>query len=197
MGVLSQINPAGRAAPPLPLLRRGSLDRWSVLIGRVFSREATESERIDDIAKALVLVEAKAPNSAQHCHTLVTAGRVMSRPDPERALQLLDQAERVCDRAHGASDIRLARIRLEAACAMQRLGRYGDVVATAEELWPVMAAHGQDERLAKLYTLQSDALAASEPGSARAASALDLSVQWSAYAYGVGAGAAHCRAKDD
>jgi hypothetical protein len=196
IGVLNQINPAGRAAAPLLLPRRGALDRWSVLIGRVFSRDSSESERIDDIAKALVLVEAKAPNSAQHCHSLVPAVRVMSRPDPARALQLLDQAERVCDVAHGASDIRHARIRLEAACAMQRLGRYADVVAAAEEVWPVLAAHGQDERLAKLYTLQSDALAASEPGSARAASALELSVQWSAYAYGVGAGAAHCRAND-
>jgi len=193
LAVLDRINPAGRDAPPLPLLRRTGLERWSVLIARVFSRESTMRERIEDIDKALVLIEAQAPNSAQHCHTLVTAGRVLSRPDPARALALLDAAQRVCDAAHGASDIRHARIRLEAACALARLGRYDEVIATAESVWPVVAAHGQDERLAALYTLQADALADSKPGSARAASVLALADAWNAYAVGPGLRAAGCR----
>lgn len=195
LGVLNRINPAGRSAPPLPMLRRASLDRWSMLIGRVFSRESTEAERIDDVDKALILVEAQAPMSPQHCHTLVTAGRVLSRPNPARALQLLDLARQVCDVAHGASDIRHARIRLEAACALLRLGRYDDVIAIAEEIWPVLAAHAQDQRLAALYTLQSDALEATAPGSRRAASARELADAWNAYAEGPGRRAAHCRPK--
>lgn len=195
LGVLNRINPAGLSAPPLPLLRRNALDHWSMLIGRVFSRESTRSERLDDIDKALVLVEAQAPMSTQHCHTLVTAGRVLSRDDPARALQLLDVARQVCDVAHGASDIRHARIRLESACALSWLDRHDEVIATAEAVWPVLAAHAQDERLAKLYTLQSDALEAIEPGSARAASARELAAAWNAYAFGPVAGAAHCRAR--
>ncbi|HSF95150.1 MAG TPA: DUF2927 domain-containing protein [Thermohalobaculum sp.] len=191
--ILEGINPQGRAAPPLPRLRRATLDRWSQLIGRVFSRESTESGRMTDIGKALVLIEAKAPNSPQHCHTLVTAGRVLSRPAPERALVMLDAAARVCDAAHGPSDIRHARIRLEAACASLRLGRYAAVIADAEALWPVLAAHGQDERLAALYSMQSDALDATEPDSSRAAAARELADDWNAYAVGPGRRAANCK----
>jgi len=193
LGVLNRINPSGQSAPPLPSLRRASLDRWSMLISRVFSRESTESERLEDIDKALILVEAEAPMSPQHCHTLVTAGRVLSRRDPARALRLFDLARQVCDVAHGSSDIRHARIQLESACALLRLGRYDAVIAIAEEIWPVLAAHAQDERLAALYTLQSDALDAIEPGSRRAASARELADAWNAYAEGPGRRAANCR----
>lgn len=57
----------------------------------------------------------------------------------------------------------------------------------------MIAAHGQDERLAALYTIQADALAASEPGSPRAASAARLADEWNAYALGPGRRAADCR----
>jgi hypothetical protein len=193
--ILNRINPAGLTAPPLPVLRQRAMERWSMLIARVFSRDSSENDRLEDIDKALILVEAKAPGSAQHCHTLVTAGRALSRPDPERAVRLLDYARSVCDRAHGVSDVRLARIRLETACALSRLGRYDEVISTTESVWPVLAAHGQDERLAALYTLQSDALAATVPGSMRAASVARLANEWNAYAVGPGRRAAGCRKK--
>ena len=193
--ILDRINPAGRAAPPLPMLRRRSLEVWSYLIGRVFSRDASEREVRADVDKALQVVEAHAPMSAQHCHTLVTAGRVLSRPEPERALQLLDLAERVCDAAHGVSDIRHARIRLEEACALLRLDRFAEVIAVSESIWPVLAAHGQDRPLAALFTMQSEALAATEPGSARTASVARLAAEWNAYAMGPGQRAAGCRRK--
>lgn len=191
--VLDRINPAGRGAPPLPRLNRRSLDDWSVLMHRVFTRRASPAQRRADIEKALTLVEAFAPMSPQHCHTLVTAGRLLSEPQPARALQLFDLAAKVCDTAHGVSDIRHARIRLEAACALFRLARYGEVIETAEAVWPVLAAHGQDERLARLYSLESQALDAIEPGSERTASARDLATAWNAYAYGVGGGTPQCR----
>ncbi|MFQ5566286.1 MAG: DUF2927 domain-containing protein [Paracoccaceae bacterium] len=193
--VLNRINPAGRAAPPLPMLRRRSLDVWSHLIGRVFSRDASDREVREDVGKALQIVEAQAPMSAQHCHTLVTAGRVLSRPEPERALQLLDLAGRVCDAAHGVSDIRHARIRLEEACALLRLSRFGEAIAVTESIWPVLAAHGQDRPLAALYTIQSEALEAVEPGSPRALTAGRLATAWNGYAMGPGRPAASCRPK--
>jgi len=143
----------------------------------------------------LQVVEAYAPMSAQHCHTLVTAGRVLSRPEPERALQLLDLARRVCDTAHGVSDIRHARIKLQEACALSRLGRYGEVITVTEAIWPVLAAHGQDRPLATLYTIQADALEATESGGPRARSAHQLAAAWNAYAVGPGERAAGCRRK--
>jgi len=192
LAVLNRINPAGINAPPLPLLRQRSLGDWPELIQKVFSRGASEREVRDYAQKALTIVEAYAPMSAQHCHTLITAGRVLSRPEPERALELLDLAQRVCDLAHGVSDIRHARIKLESACALLRLERFDEAIAVTEAIWPVLAAHGQDERLAALYTMQSEALAATEPGSARTASVARLAAEWNAYALGGGRRAATC-----
>lgn len=191
--VLNRINPAGIGAPPLPLLRQRSLGDWPDLIQKVFSRRTSEAEARRYAEKALTIVEAYAPMSAQHCHTLITAGRVQSRQDPERALQLFEQARQVCDRAQGISDVRHARIALNSACALLRLDRFDEAIAVTEATWPVLAAHGQDERLAALYTIQSEALAASEPGSDRAASMERLAAEWSAYALGPGRRAAKCR----
>lgn len=193
--VLDRINPAGVGKPLLPLLRQRSLGDWPELIQNVFSRAASEREARDYAEKALIIVRANAPRSAQHCHTLITAGRVLSRPEPRRALQLFERAAQVCDAAHGVSDVRHARIALESACALLRLDRFDAVIALTEATWPVLAAHGQDERLAALYTIQSEALAAVEPGSARAASVAKLAVEWSAYALGPGQRAATCRRK--
>ena len=110
-------------------------------------------------------------------------------------MHLFDLARRVCDNAHGISDIRHARIELESACALLRLGRFDEVIAVTEAIWPVLAAHGQDERLAALYTMQSEALEATEPGSARAASVGRLADEWNAYSLGAGKRAASCRRK--
>jgi len=194
--ILDRINPSGIGAPPLPSLRTRSLGNWSELMRQVFSRETTEGEAQTYAGRAVTLVKAMAPGSAQHCHTLITAGRVLSRSDPEQALSLFDEASRVCDMAHGFSDIRQARIRLESSCALLRLGRSEDVAALAEEVWPVLAAHGQDERLAALYAMQSAALEEIAPGSARAAAARQLAEDWGAYAFGAGANmASGCRRK--
>jgi Protein of unknown function (DUF2927) len=195
LALLNSFNPAGRNAPPLPSLNQRSLAEWSYLISRVFTRGASQSNIREDVEKALQIVRAVAPGSPQYCYTLVTAGRVLSRPDPERALLLLDQARQVCNEAHGVSDIRLARIQLEEACALQRLGRYDEVVAVAENIWPVLAAHGQDRPLAALYTLQSEALDEIEPGSKQAATVRRLAAEWNAYAMGPGRRAAGCRKK--
>ncbi len=191
--VLDRVNPQGIGAAPLPRLNRRSLGDWPELIGAVFWRGRSEAELRELAEKALAVVRAYAPGSAQHCHTLVTAGRVLSRREPERALALFDRAEETCQAAHGASDIRQARIALERSCALARLGRAGEAAALAEDTWPVLAAHGQDERLAALYTIQADALAAVEPDSARAASVAELAREWNAYAVGPGRRAADCR----
>ncbi|HUF86793.1 MAG TPA: DUF2927 domain-containing protein [Thermohalobaculum sp.] len=191
--VLDRVNPEGIGAPPLPLLNRRALGAWPDLMTAVFSRGVSESQTRELAAKALTVVEAHAPGSAQHCHTLVTAGRILSRREPERALRLFDRAGTVCDAAHGESDIRHARIALERACALARLGRTAEVLAIAEATWPVLAAHGQDERLAALYTIQADVLAETGPGGPQAASLARLTAEWNAYALGPGRRAADCR----
>lgn len=191
--VLDRVNPEGVGAPALARLNQRALGDWPELMTAVFSRGVSESQTREMAAKALTVVEAYAPGSAQHCHTLVTAGRVLSRSHPERALQLFDQAGTVCDAAHGESDIRHARIALERACALARLGRAAEVVAIAEATWPVLAAHGQDERLAALYTIHADVLAAAEPDSPQAGSFARLAAEWNAYALGPGRRAANCR----
>jgi len=195
LSVLTRFNPAGKAAPPLPLLRQRSIGDWPKLIQNVFSRAASEREAREFAEKALTIVAAHAPMSAQHCHTLITAGRVLSRREPQRALQLFAQARRVCDRAHGVSDVRHARIELESACAMLRLGQFAEVIVATEATWPVLAAHGQDERLAALYSIQAEALAVAEPGSARTESVARLAAEWSAYALGPDRRVAACRGK--
>ena len=194
--LLDRLNPEGRTAARLPSLRVRGLGEWSEAMARVFSRRASPRDRVKQVDKALTLVQAKAPGSPQHCHTLVTAGRVLSQPDPRRAIGLLDEAATVCNIAHGQSDVRLARIQLEKVCALLRLGRYDKVIDTAEIVWPVLAAHGQDERLAALYTIQSDALAATEPGAARTAQAATMARDWSAYAVGPGRRASNCRPRN-
>lgn len=190
--VLDRVNPEGIGAAPLPQLRRRALGDWPQLMTAVFSRGVSESEVRSMAGKALQVVEAHAPRSAQHCHTLVTAGRIQSRRAPEQALRLFDAAEAVCDAAHGVSDIRHARIRLERACALLRLGRAGEAAEIAEATWPVLAAHGQDERLAALYSIQAEALARTAPESAPAEAAARLAEEWNAYALGPGRRAAHC-----
>lgn len=192
LGVLNRLNPEGNSAPPLPMLRQQALMDWSDQIQGIFSRTSSQREVIDHAQKALVIVEARAPMSAQHCHTLITAGRVLSRSEPARALRLFDRAQQVCDRAHGLSDIRLARIRLESACALLRLGRFDEVLSIVETVWPVLAAHGQDERLAALYSMQMDALSATEKSSAKASGVVQLAAEWNAYALGPGRRTASC-----
>ena len=191
--VLDRVNPEGRSAPPLPRLRRRVLGDWPELMAAVFSRGISEGEAGTLAERALRVIRAGAPGSPQHCHTLVTAGRVFSRREPERALALFDRAGEVCEAAHGQSDIRQARIALERACALARAGRTGDAAALAEATWPVLAAYGQDERLAALFTIEADALAATQPDSAEATDAARLAMEWSAYALGPGKRAADCR----
>ncbi len=191
--VLDRINPDGRAASPLPPLRRRSLGEWPELIAAVYSRGVSERETATLVREALGLVERLAPRSAQHCHTLVTAGRVLSRRAPAEALALFDRAGDVCEAAHGDSDIRQARIALERACTLLRTDRAADAVAVAQRASPVLAAHGQGERLAAGYTIRADALAAMRPESAEAEEAARLALEWSAYAVGPGRRAADCR----
>ncbi len=191
--LLARLNPQGEQAPPLPSLHRRDLGDWPDLMRAIFSRRASPEQRQRFVEKALAEVTARAPYSPQHCYTLITAGRVFSRPEPARALALFGEAREVCYRTLGASDIRQARIALESACAHLRLGEAEEAARTAETVWPTLAAHGQDERLAALYTIGADALAVIAPGSPRAIAMERLARAWNDYAMGPGGRAADCR----
>ena len=193
--LLTHLNPAGESAPPLSELNLRALGDWADLMRAVFSRRAKPGQRERFIVKALTLVQAQAPDSPQHCHTLITAGRVFSRPDPARALSYLTTAKKVCERATGVSDIRQARIALEMSCVHLRLGRPEKALRLVEEAWPVLAAHGQDERLAALFTIGVEARTLLAPGSPETASMMKLARAWSDYAMGQGRRAADCRAR--
>lgn len=184
LAVLDRVNPAGIGAPPLLMPAQRRMAGWRQRIQRVFSRKTEQREALRLAEEALDIARAKAPGSAYHCHSLITLGRVVNRSSAERAVQLFDEAKEVCSRVHGPQDIRIARIGMERANALLKLGRFDEVIPLTDEVLPILAAHGQDERISALYALQSAALAAIGDR-ARAQAAQALAAEWGAYSLGV------------
>ncbi|HUF55960.1 MAG TPA: DUF2927 domain-containing protein [Thermohalobaculum sp.] len=184
--VLDRINPAGIHAAPGVLPEQRRMASWRRYIQRVFSRRTGPEEATRLAGKALELAIEKGPNSVYHCHSLLTLGRVVSYRDPASGLEVFERARAVCGAAHGARDVRLARIGIEQAAALLRLGRHAEVLPLADQSLPILAAHGQDERISSLYALRARALNALGRH-ADAHEARELARQWGAYAFGTGA----------
>lgn len=182
--VLDRVNPAGISAPPLLMPAQKRMAVWRGRIQRVFSRKTKQADALKLAQEALRIAERDAPASAYHCHSLITLGRVQARRSPAHAVPVFDNAERVCARVHGWQDIRMARIAMEKASALLKLGRHAEVIPLTDGALPIFAAHGQDERLSALYAVQSAALSAMGER-ARAEAARSLAAQWGAYALGV------------
>ena len=183
--VLDRINPAGRGAPPLRLA--SGVKGWRETHNRIFSKASAQNRAPETARKALSLAERAAPGSALHCHSLRTLGRVLADRAPGEALEVLEQARSLCARVHGAGDIRLSLIALEQAIARIRQGSYRAAIAALAPHETRLAALGQEERLAALYSLQAQAYQGAKERGRSAASAA-LARRWVAYAYGSDSG---------
>ena len=92
---------------------------------------------------------------------------------------------RVCAAAHGTSDVRLAILQLERATLLFEAGQASAAYAETRGLEPVLAAHGQEERLTALYALQAASLRAIQRPD-ESFQARRKAAAWGAYALGRG-----------
>ncbi|MGD1925101.1 MAG: DUF2927 domain-containing protein [Paracoccaceae bacterium] len=180
--ILDRINPQGLVAPPLPNPAPTDAKDWSDLLRDAVDPRQSQTQRREAADEALAITERRHRGTAPHCRALRVHAR-LNREDAGSAYANLNRASRVCRTAHGPTDIRLALVRLEMARAAYRLGRASEAWGLSEDLAPMLAAHGQAERLVALYALQAAALdAIQRPEVARAARL--KSAAWAAYALG-------------
>jgi hypothetical protein len=185
--VLEQLNPAGRAAPPLSPAG-GRLTRpWRRKMEALLARGAERHALAAEAEAARALAARTLPGGPEHCHSLATLGRVLSRRAPERALAVLARAEALCGAVHGAGDVRLAAMAVEKAAALAALDRPGEALAALAGRERTLAGHAREERLAALYALRAEAyLRLGRTTEAEAARARARG--WAAHAFGRGAG---------
>ncbi|MEM7189821.1 MAG: DUF2927 domain-containing protein [Pseudomonadota bacterium] len=180
--VLNRENPAGRSAPALPRLLGAGMDRWRAEVRLAFDRTRSLSRRIRHAKQAVQIAARRAPQSAYHCRALVTLAR-LARTELDTALSAANTAGRVCRRAHGPGDIRMARLALDRARVLYEAKDYTNALAAVEGAETVLAAHGQDERLMALYALRAGAYRAIQQGT-RSLEERRKAGAWGAYALG-------------
>lgn len=182
--VLARINPAGRNALSLPPLKRRNEGAWRKAVEAVVARGTPAGTVRAKAEEALALARASMPETPQHCHSLITLGRVLAQREPDHALRLFDRAAEICARVHGPEDVRLFWIRIEKAGTLLALGRPNDVLAETEGLDAYLVGHRLDERIAALYALRADAYLARQQG-ALSFAARRQARSWADYAFGV------------
>ncbi len=180
---LDRLNPAGRAARPLPAVTHRSEGRWRAHVAEALRTDRSAAERRRAARAALAFAEAAFPASAWHCHSLLLHAQLEKAADPERADAALAEAEGLCARVHGAEDPRLAQIRLTRAGLALSRAAPAEALAATEGLAPVLAGHGLDEALAAHYSIRARALA-SLGQRAAARRAASQAAAWTAYATG-------------
>ncbi len=184
--VLAALNPLGEDAGALRIARRLMADptRWVLLNQKAHDSGAPTRARLSSAKEALDSIARNEPGSIRHCYSLVEFAELTGYRDPDTALGYYAQAERVCARAVGESDIRLARLRLHRADALQATGRHRDALALLEPLEAAFAAHGDEAALARVYAMLMRGYL--ETGrDARAADAMQRALLWGRYAFGV------------
>ncbi len=179
---LDRLNPGGRRAAPLPPLGQRTMTDWTKAVRAAFDRRKSRAKRVQSAERAVAIAAARMPGSAFHCRALSALAR-LGRKEHRRILPIVAQADRVCARAHGDDDVRVARIMLEIARLHYDGGNPAVTLALTENLAPRLAAFGQDERLTALYALRSAALRAIQQGK-RSVEARRLAGEWGAYALG-------------
>lgn len=180
--ILDTLNPGGHTARPLPSLRQREMKVWAEQLREASQSGESAAARQRAANRALAMAVRRAPGSAYHCHSLIVLARA-SGNDPSAEVGVLERAERICARAHGPEDIRLARLKLERARATFRTGRASAALSLSENLETTLAGHGQDDRLVAFYALQEAALRAIQQGT-RSFRARRQAGAWGAYALG-------------
>lgn len=180
--VLARLNPAGIGAPPLPRLGGAQMADWQKAIRAAFDPRKPRTARIREAERAFELAARQRPGSAFHCRAADALIRV-GRQDGRRIMARVANADQICAQAHGADDIRVARIKLGLARLHYDAGNPAAAVAITEGLDAQLAAHGHDERLTALYALRAAALGAIQQ-SASGIEARRRAGAWGAYALG-------------
>ena len=181
--VLDRLNPAGPRARDLRRLTMPGEGRWRRLMGRASARGTDPGERLRLVRDALALARGAAPDSPWACQSESLLGRLLTTRRPGAALPVLRGALSTCAAAHGAGDIRLARLQLSVARVLLARGDAGAALSVTAPLAPVLAGHGLDAGLATLYALRARAAARlGRPETAAEAEALARG--WAAYAFG-------------
>lgn len=183
--LLGRLNPGGEAPGAPRIGRRALADpyRWVVLNQEAHRAGGSVTARARAAREALERIARREPGSIRHCYSLGELADIYSRDRREEALGHYLQAERICARAVGEGDIRVARLRLQRAGVLLWLERHGEALALIEPLPRVFAAHGDEAALARAYAILGTAWL--ETGeTTRAAEALALARAWGGYAFG-------------
>ena len=180
--VLGELNPEGSSSVASPLSTGREQAGWALAIRKAFDPRRSRDDRIAQAERALAIAERARPDTAFHCRAAGALARV-GRKDARRILAKVADADRVCARAHGTRDIRVARIRLEMARLYYDLDQPGRALELTDDLAPWLAEHGQDERLTALYALRAAALRAIQR-TVESREARRLAGEWGAYALG-------------
>ena len=182
LAALNRLNPEGIGAPPLPLTPPSRMQDWIGAIRDAFNRGRSRAARTSSAERAVELAAKLHPDTALHCRALGALIRI-GRPEARRILPDVNDADAVCARAHGANDIRVARVQLDLARLHYDTGNPAVALAMTDELDTKLAAHGQDERLTALYALRAAALRALQQET-ESLKARRLAGDWGAYALG-------------
>lgn len=182
--VLDEINPAGRAAPPLPAPRQAEFADWRQMLQLMPALgQDVDAEVLATTEDLLREAEGRAPASPYHCEakTLWAVASHYERRDD--AVARLTAARDLCARVHGADDVRLGHIDLYLAVEALEDQDYKRVLETAGRAQARVLAHGQEGLVASTHVL-TWAAHLGRGDEAAADKARRDAIAWSAYAFG-------------
>lgn len=188
--LLPRINPAGDGAAPLPALHHDDMGEWRRVMLRIAARDTGAARMADLTRLAVALSATRAPDSPQHCHSLMSQALL----DPG-AVPVLSRARAVCARVHGAGDVRVARLDLERGWRLLESGDAAGALAQGQALLPIFRGLGQAQPLAWTFLLIAVAHRV-QGAETEAAAAAAQALAWASYVYGTdGAEVAALRAE--
>lgn len=183
--LLRRLNPDGENPGAARIPGRAFTDpyRWVTLNQQAHRAGDSLTRRANAAREALDQIARREPGSIRHCYSLGELGDLYARARPQEALGYYAEAERICARAVGENDVRIAQLRLHRAGVMLWQQQYGGAIALLEPLATVFAANGHEAALARLYAILGTAYL--ETGQdAKAVEALNLARDWGGYAFG-------------
>lgn len=145
--ILDEVNPAGTrdGAERLPKMLQQTFLNWRNRLHRMISvSDSSTIEQYETITGLLAAARQVAPNSGYHCHAAMLEADIILHLGPQSASPKIASARKVCIAAHGANDIRIARLDLMDARAHVTARRPLDALKIAEGLDAIFLAHGKE-----------------------------------------------------
>ena len=181
LAVLTEINPQGNNAPRLPSIRQHQFKEWRRKLHGLHGAGAVVAIR--QVRHAAQDSAERAPNTAYDCTGRTRLATLANDLETTDADALLEDALRVCARAHGSDDIRIADLRLSRAYRALAADRNTDAMKDFQQSLPIFLAHGIDDRIASAKIgLATVAKRNNAPNWVEGP--LEDARQWSAYAFG-------------